>query len=195
MTRIAGRRSRSRSTLIMIILATIPCYCFGYLVLNIGREAGRIGTPTPGAQPTRAIQATATRGPSSTAVIFPTVTPLPTETITWTPSPTYTQFVPPTRTPTNTIIPTHTPTITTTPIPTPVWAIVSSDEGGGVIVHETPGFNTPYVASLINGVLVVVLSDAVYTDGVTWVQIRTPDGREGWVVRDLLTTATPAPEW
>jgi len=100
-----------------------------------------------------------------------------------------------TRTPTNTLIPTRTPTITTTPIPTPVWAIVSSDEGGGVIVHETPGFNTPYVASLINGVLVVVLSDAVYTDGVTWVHIRTPDGREGWVVRDLLTTATPAPEW
>lgn len=100
-----------------------------------------------------------------------------------------------TRTPTNTIIPTRTHTITTTPIPTPVWAIVSSDEGGGVIVHETPGFNTPYVASLINGVLVVVLSDAVYTDGVTWVNVRTPDGREGWVVRDLLTTATPAPEW
>ena len=101
----------------------------------------------------------------------------------------------PTGTPTNTLIPTRTPTITTTPIPTPVWAYVSSDQGGGVIVHEEPGFNTPYVASLINGVLVIVLSDAAEADGVAWVRVRTPDGREGWVVRSLLSTATPAPDW
>ncbi len=148
--------------------------------------------PAPGASaapplaPAPATQPAATAAQPSNPALDRSVTPAPSETPT-----------PPgiTRTPTNTIIPTRTPTVTTTPIPTPLWAVVSSDEGGGVIVHDEPGFKTGYVASLINGVLVVVLSDAAEADGVAWVRVRTPDGREGWVVRALLTTATPAPGW
>lgn len=131
------------------------------------------------------------------AMLAPTQSPLASQTAqTDTPQPpTVTPTPEFSYTPTNTLIPTRSPTITTTPIPTPVWAYVSSDSGGGVIVHEAPGFDTPYVASLINGVLVIVLSDAAEADGVVWVRVRTPDGREGWVVRALLSTATPAPVW
>ncbi len=116
---------------------------------------------------------------------------LPSPTIVETPSPSRT----PTRVATNTLIPTRTPTQTVTPEPTPVWARVAVKDGNGAWVRNQPNFDGDYVQSLLNGTLVQVLPDVEQTDGVTWVKVRLADGTEGWIVRSLLATATPAPGW
>jgi hypothetical protein len=120
----------------------------------------------------------------------PTLTISPTVTLTATPqTPTLTPS------PTNTLVPTRTPTITLTPAPTPVWAKVRPNEFGGVLVRAEPNFTAPIVRSLSNDYLVEILPDIFQGENTTWVKIRTEDGDEGWVVRSLLITATPAPDW
>ncbi len=100
-----------------------------------------------------------------------------------------------TRTPTNTLVPTRVPSATITPVPTPLWAYINASQGGGALIRREPSFNAPLVISLINGNLVQVLPEMVEAEGVTWVKIRMDDGREGWIVRSLLVTATPSPGW
>jgi hypothetical protein len=130
-------------------------------------------------------------------------TPLPTATLTLTPvpptlTPTLTP-VPPTATPTLTQTPTLTKTITLTPsvTPTPVLALIQAGvEAGGAYLRAAPGFQEASVVLLINGTLVQVLPDEpVAEGGVTWLHVRAPDGRDGWIVQTLLTIATPAPNW
>lgn len=96
-----------RRTLVIIILATVPLYLLGMVVLWVGKTARNDLTPTP-SQVTPII-ITATGEPSVTAAP-PTAFPTPTATETFT------------ITPTRTLIPTHTitlmPTETATPVPT-----------------------------------------------------------------------------
>lgn len=128
----------------------------------------------------------------SVSPVNPTRTPTPTQTITSSgaaPAPTTT------RTPTNTLIPTNTPTSTVSPMPTPVWARVNSPEGGGVYLRKEASFNAAVVQTLMNGTLIQVLPEVVQSEGVNWAHVHTTDGKEGWVVRNLLMTATPAPGW
>ncbi len=118
----------------------------------------------------------------------PTDTPQPTNTV-----------IPPTITPTSTatrtLVPTRTPTLTITPEPTPVWARISAVDGDGALIREEPNYNAVVVSSILNGTLVEVLPDVIETGGVAWVHVRMVNGKEGWIVRSLLRTATPAPEW
>lgn len=81
------------------------------------------------------------------------------------------------------------------PAPTPVWARVNAKEGDGILIRSEPSFTANLVQSLLNGTLVEVLPDVINSENVTWVKIRTVNGKEGWVVRSLLATATPAPNW
>lgn len=97
--------------------------------------------------------------------------------------------------PTNTFMPTRTPTITITPQPTPVWAKVFSPTFSGVMVRRTPGFDGEYLTSLDNESLIQVLPEVEYVDGAYWAHVLLEDGQEGWMVRSLLLTATPAPDW
>ena len=96
-----------RRTLVIIILATIPLYLLGMVVLWVGKTASNDLTPTP--SQVTAIIITATGEPSVT-LAPPTSYPTPTATETFT------------ITPTRTLIPTHTitpiPTDTATPVPT-----------------------------------------------------------------------------
>lgn len=101
----------------------------------------------------------------------------------------------PSKTPTRTLVPTRTPTITYTPVPTPVWARINASQGDGALIREKPNYNATVVSSALNGTLVEVLPDVIDSEGVAWVHIRLTNGKEGWVVRGLLRTATPAPNW
>jgi hypothetical protein len=96
-----------RRTLVIIIVATIPLYLVGLIVLWVGKTASNDMTPTP--ETVTAIVITVTPLPSST-MAPPTAYPTPTSTDT------------PTITPTRTFIPTPTatlePTFTSTPVPT-----------------------------------------------------------------------------
>jgi len=114
------RRARIRSILIFIILATLPCYCVGLVIFQLGQQAAQ-PTATPSLTPTEPfvpILITPSFTPSPFILATPTETS--TATITWTPTMTFTLFVPPTRTETPTLTPTYTPTPTITLIqPTP----------------------------------------------------------------------------
>ena len=128
---------------------------------------------------------------------LPTPVPTATSTVTLTVTPTLTP-VPPTATSTLTVTPTLAPTATHTPTPTatPVLALVVAGESGGAHLRAEPGFQSPSLALLANGTLVQVLpGDIVEEGGGFWVHVRTPDGKEGWILATLLATATPAPNW
>jgi type VI secretion system secreted protein VgrG len=108
------KRSRVKRTLLIIIIATIPCYLLGGVVLLVNE--GIRGRVTPSA-PTATFAATApefSATPSPTlpvpTVIFPTRTDTPTPTITLTLTLTRTYVIP-------TSTPSHTPTSTDTAIP------------------------------------------------------------------------------
>ncbi len=88
-----------------------------------------------------------------------------------------------------------TPTITLTPLPTPIWAEIQAGEANGANVRAEPGFSGKIIRSVLNGTLVEVLPDAVVVDNNTWANIRFSDQTTGWIVRTLLLSSTPAPEW
>ena len=119
----------------------------------------------------------------------PTMTPTATHTATMTATP-----VPPTGTPTptNTLVPTKTPTLTVSPRPTPIYARISASSGGGVLVREEPNQESLVAISLLNGMLVEIIPGSELQEGnTTWVKVITNEGIEGWVVQNLLSTATP----
>jgi len=62
-------------------------------------------------------------------------------------------------------------------------------------VRKTPGFDGEYLTSVENESLIQVLPEVELVDGVYWAHVLLEDGRDGWMVRNLLLTATPAPDW
>lgn len=121
-------QARRRLILIIITLATIPCYCIGGIAIMMAPDSSLTATPTPSltlpvftaTQPLQLL----TPSPaiiSPTASVTPSITPSPTMTYTptMTPSktPTWTFLPPSTNTPTSTFTPsaTFTPSLTFTP--------------------------------------------------------------------------------
>jgi hypothetical protein len=94
-----------------------------------------------------------------------------------------------------TIIPTSTATITLTPLPSIIWAEVRSPEGDGANIREEPGFDARIVRTVLNGTAVQLLGETEVIDGATWVHIQFIDQVDGWIVRSLIVSATPEPEW
>lgn len=137
-------------------------------------------------------------GISGTGIVFggqiglPTPVPSPTLTITPTLTETLTP-VPPTATPTPTLTqtPSPTPTETLTPTPTPVFAEIRTEDGKGALMRDEPGGTV--VGSFFDGIVVQVLPGTIEQGGLTWVRVIAPDGSNGWVVQELLSPATPAP--
>jgi len=110
-----------RSTLIIIIFATLPCYLLGMIVLWVGNSLEKKLTTTPTATITATLslwdgQPSATFGVIPTSPPFPSTTP----TITNTPAPTAT-FVIPSDTPTSTV------TATVTPSPSPSFTVTATE--------------------------------------------------------------------
>ncbi|HWQ45474.1 MAG TPA: DUF389 domain-containing protein [Longilinea sp.] len=101
----------------------------------------------------------------------------------------------PTLTATNTLMPTPTPTITLTPEPPTVMAIISAGEYGGAMIRSDHSFSAGVIVSVSNGYEVEVLADTVEAESALWAHVRLGDGREGWVVRDLLSFVSPTPGW
>jgi hypothetical protein len=142
-------------------------------------------TQTPGIAGIALAQPTNTPSPSTTVqpegALTATVTPIQRT---------------PTATRTRTLVPSKTVTQTVTPAPTPVWARINAEEGNGAIIRVDPSYDAKVIQALLNGTLVEVLPDQVVeVKNTTWVKVRTVDGKEGWIVRFLLRTATPAPGW
>ena len=120
------KRKRLKSTLIIVILATIPCYLLGLLIVWVGNIAKSRTTATPTVQMIATLTPefmTATLPKPTIVFVSPTPSQTPTEGPTPTPSATY--FIPsstpsktPSHTPSQTSTSTHTPLPTDTPTPT-----------------------------------------------------------------------------
>jgi len=181
------------SAVTLLVLGFRPMTIFGYtlggamlllgILVVIGLSGagvafgGQVALPTPIPSLT----------PTSTMTITPSLTP----SVTSTP-------VPPTASPTSTITPSVTPslTLTFTPSPTPVFAVVNAEDGGGAILRAEPGWGTDQVTSVLNGTTVQIIDEKpVEANNVFWLNVRIPDGREGWMLETTLLVATPAPEW
>jgi uncharacterized membrane protein len=182
-------------TLVLGVLGLRPLKATGYVLsalyavigivtvmFSLNAAQGLQGPTLPEVQ-VGAIQAQ-TITPSPTASSRPSQTPSRTPE---TPTPTITR--------TRTLVPTGTPTLTITPVPTPVWAQINASEGGGALIRAEPSYNAAVIQSLLNGTLVEVLPEVVTDGGVAWVHVRLVNEKEGWIVRTLLRTATPAPDW
>ncbi|MCX6053486.1 MAG: SH3 domain-containing protein [Chloroflexi bacterium] len=120
---------------------------------------------------------------------------IPTPSATLPPPSAQVSVMPAESTPTNTLVPTHTPTVTSTPKPTTVWAKINSTTSNGINIRKSPGFDGEVLVGLQNGELVQVLEDSQMVDNMTWVHVIFNNNQEGWIVRGLLLTATPAPDW
>ncbi len=160
--------------------------------------------PTATALPTETLIPTATETP--TVTYTPSVTPTATQTPTITPTPTQTLTPTITSTPTETFTPTATATnIQATSLP-PTWTPTPdtggiSGGGAGIVVEgvvnvaeavnvrEGAGTDFPAIASLQPGVTVRIIGRN--QDG-TWLEIRLPDDREGWVSARLIRIIEPA---
>lgn len=183
--------------IVLIILKLRPFTFFGFLLTAALVGAGvyaLVITSALGSAVQRQVAPFVTRTPKPTtadpnAVLFTTST--------LTPSPRVSSVATPTLngTPTNTLIPSPTATVTITPKPTPVWAKVYSEKYSGVIVRKEPGLNGAQLTSLLNNAIVQVLPDTQTVDSYVWAHVVLEDGREGWIVRNLLVTATPVPNW
>ncbi len=139
----------------------------------------------------RGDQASATPAPISTPTISPALvlltTPSPTLSLKPVPSPSAIPVRPSV---------TVTPTLDVTPgptlLPTPIYGRVQS-ESGGVYVRIKPAGTT--ITTVENGYLVEILPDKpIILEGSTWIHviIQTPNREiNGWVLLNLITTATP----
>jgi len=136
-------RLRVRYILITIILATLPCYCIGLvLVGTAGTREDQI-TNTPSTSPTRTATISLTVPPTRT--LHPTVSKT-LQTSTLTPTGTATPTSSPTATFSDTSTATATPTLTETPVPptdtpTPSETLIPTDTA--TLVIETPEETAP----------------------------------------------------
>lgn len=183
------------AVLTLAILGLRPLNAAGYLISAVyGLVAvGALALALPLASST-SLQAGAPSPESVTegvSQVQATETPSPTPS----PTATATATITPSITPTRTLVPTRTATVTFTPEPTPVWARINASEGGGALIREEPDYDAAVVQSILNETLVEVLPDVIDSGGVIWARVRLVNGKEGWIVRSLLRTATPAPEW
>ncbi len=181
-------------TITLVILGFRPLTIFGYTaggVLTILGVILLIGLGGAGA---------AVGGQVALPTLTPSETPLPTETLT--PSPTGTATItpiPPTVTLPATLTASITlpPSETPIPSPTPVYAIVSApEEYSGAIIRDGPSFANTAITSILNGTLIEVLSEIPTQSGdVAWLNVKLPDGPEGWMLQSAITIATPVPNW
>ncbi len=101
-------------------------------------------------------------------------------------------FTPGTPTRSLTPEPTAEPTATQTDTPAPSFAVIAATTGGGANFRTEPGAGT-VITTLLNGTVVEVLPEIRMVGTVAWVQVRTQEGVEGWVLQNVLAVTTPAP--
>jgi uncharacterized hydrophobic protein (TIGR00271 family) len=113
--------------------------------------------------------------------LTPTATPGPsiTPTNTFTPKPSVTLSPTATSTSTPTLTPTKTPTPTLTYTPTPVLAYISTADGSGTYLRESPGGKI--IIWLSDGTPVLMLYQRQLVNNREWIEVRTILNQTGWV--------------
>lgn len=128
---------------------------------------------------------------ASVVAAVPTATPTPTPTRTPTATATATATQTATATASDTPTATATATQTLTPTATPPQARIQGTGGLGAFYRETP--NGVSIGGLLDGAQIEVIGGPVEEGGEVWLQIRTADGEEGWLLAGFVATVTPGP--
>jgi hypothetical protein len=69
-------------------------------------------------------------------------------------------------------------------------------EYGGAVLRSAPGFDNRAITTALNDTLVEVIGDTpVEADQVLWLNVRLPNGTEGWMLHKTIAIATPVPNW
>lgn len=144
---------------VMAILALILLAVFG---LSPRPTSAPAVTETPVSTSPAAL--TATASPTATATQLPDVGPSPTS-----PLPT----------------PTEAPLVTPEPSPTVAPATAAVNSPNGLWLREAPG-GSQEVELVPDGTILTLLPGVEEVDGVSWQQILTPAGNEGWVSADFI---------
>lgn len=183
-------------------------YVFGLAIFAVS-IATVLWLAEPGKAPLPPVAQATQTTPSATPL--PSQPPTPTPPLTGTPlplKPTRTANLPNTDTPTasptpasatpeTTLLPvTETPTETPSPEATPIYALIRAREGGGAFLRKEPGGSV--LATLDNGSMVQILPDTQEINGAVWIHVvvtRDEIRVEGWIIQDVLETATPIPNW
>lgn len=176
------------SLAVITSIALVAGFLFLGTRLQLPSQQAVTETPsaTASALPTNTVTATLTISASQTPTVkvvtqTPTPDPLFTATNTRAVKPT----LPVTFTPEGGIRPTN--------LPTPIYGKVESSAGGVTIRVKPDGFG---ITTILNGYLAEFLpEDPITLNGEVWVKvlIRTPGQNiEGWVLRNLIITATPS---
>lgn len=167
-------QQEARQTMQVNMIRGIFALVVGLILLGVSGLSTQAGedvilgtTNTPSLSPTSALPVT-TAAPSLTETAVPTVA------TTIAPAPTT-----PVPTATATLLPTDTPP------PTPRTAVVSSEVG--VWLRAAPSTEAEQLERVLNGTVLTLLSGLQEAEGFTWQQVRTPEGREGWVAVDFIT--------
>jgi len=82
------------------------------------------------------------------------------------------------------------------PEPTPIYALIRAREGGGAFLRKEPGGSV--LATLDNGSMVQILPGIQEQGNAVWIHVvvtRNEIRVEGWIIQDVLETATPVPNW
>lgn len=78
-----------------------------------------------------------------------------------------------------------------TPTPAPSLGVIVGTGGLGVVMRDAP--NGVRVGGLFDGAEVEIIGGPIEIESSIWMQIRTREGNEGWVLTGFLATVTPAP--
>jgi len=184
------------SLMVFFYMGFRPVEASGYIVttavivVSLAFVGGFFGLGTLLSVRSEVVEPTPTHSPAPTQTFLPSPSLPPTKLATITP-------LPPTEPPTVTPAPTETtvPGLNPTLLPTPIYGRVqASANGDGAVIRTEPGGSA--ITTVQNGYLVEFLPvDPVVLNGETWVNvlIRTPSRDiEGWVLLQLIVTATPS---
>jgi len=99
----------------------------------------------------------------------------------------------PTASPTEAPVPTRTPRPTApptrTPLPSQLW--VSNSGRDGVVLRSAPGAGDR-LAGLADGTALVPQGEQDQQSGRSWLRVRDPQGRTGWIASDFVSATPPA---
>ncbi|NLI41381.1 MAG: SUMF1/EgtB/PvdO family nonheme iron enzyme, partial [Caldisericales bacterium] len=121
----------------------------------------------------------------------PTLIPTITQTFTMIPTMTFSMTAEKSMSPSKTPQPTKTPAMSFMPAPTIVYGMVEVPNDVGLLIREKPGNNGAVMQSQKNGSLLEIIGDNAKTiDGISWINVRTGEGIEGWVVQSTIQINT-----
>ena len=88
--------------------------------------------------------------------------------------------------PTSVALPIRAPAATATPVPAkPQLMVVGNTDGAGVFLRKTPHLDDK-LSAWVDGTKMEVTGGAVESDGHQWLNVRAPDGTEGYIPKEYL---------